>query len=421
MDDDAAARVLEILDADREELMAFTAELVARSSVTGDEGAAAEFLESWLRDNGFEVERHYCTAADLERWPVYGGEGALESRPSIIATLRSPAASDPPLAINGHIDVVPPGDEPWGDPPFAGVRSDGRICGRGSADMKAGLAAGIFAARAVRRAGLQLRFDIEVQAVIAEESGGLGTLSLLEHRGAQYSGAIVPEPTSSRIVAACGGATPFTVEVDGRAAHISIPWTGVSAFDKLVDLYAGLRELERERAERLHHPQFDALPQKAALAMGVVEAGDWRLTVPASARMLGRIGTLPFERLDDVRAEVAAALAAVAERDEWLRAHPPRLSWDGAGFSGWETDGAEPLVRAMREAAEAIGGDASPAVQTYGCDAGQFAQRGVPVVVVGPGDLEEAHAVDESVAEAEVHYVSRLIGATLARLGARRG
>lgn len=415
--DDRVRLVGELLEQERETLLDLAAALTAIPSVTGEEAAVAEFVEHWLAEHGFETDRHYAGDDDLRRWPVYGGERDLADRPSILGRLRSAAPTAAPVALNGHLDVVPVGDDPWARPPFSGRREGGRIHGRGVADMKAGIAAAMIAMAVIRRSGIELPFDVELQAVIAEESGGLGTLSLLESRGADYSAAIVLEPSSCLVVAACGGATPFTVEVDGRAAHISIPWTGASAFDALLQVYDGLKALEARRERRLDHPLFDRLPQKAALAIGVVEAGDWRLSVPASARMLGRIGTLPFERLDDVRAEVDAAIAAVAAAGDWLGIGAPRLSWDGAGFAGWETPEHSAVVRAARAAALALGGDPAPAAQTYGCDAGQFASRGVPVVVVGPGDLEQAHAVDESVAEADVVLVARIVAETLVRMG----
>jgi len=415
--DDRIRRIGELLEEQRETLLDLAAAMTAVPSVTGEEAAVATFVEGWLIEHGFETDRHYSTDDDLRRWPVYGGERDLADRPTIIGRLRSAAPTTGPVALNGHLDVVPVGDDPWRHAPFSGRREGGRIHGRGVADMKAGIAAAMIAMATIRNAGIELPFDVELQAVIAEESGGLGTLSLLEARGADYSAAMVFEPSSCLVVAACGGATPFTVEVDGRAAHISIPWTGASAFDALMQVYDGLRALEADREARLAHPLFDRLPQKAALAIGVVEAGDWRLSVPASARMLGRIGTLPFERLDDVRGEVAAAIDAVAAADGWLGIGAPRLSWDGAGFAGWETPESSPVVRAARAAALALGADPVPAAQTYGCDAGQFAARGVPVVVVGPGDLEQAHAVDESVAEDDVVLVAGIIAETLVRMG----
>lgn len=407
-----------LIAADCDELLDFAAELIAIPSVTGDEAAVAEHVERWLEREGFDTERHFCTEADLVRWPVYAAERDLATRPSIVGHLRSPGARVPPLVLNGHLDVVPPGPaELWSRDPFSGARAGGRLHGRGASDMKAGIAAALFAMRAARRTGIELPFDVQFQGVIAEESGGLGTLSLLAARDEAYSAAIVLEPSSSKVVAACGGAAPFTVSVEGQAAHISIPWTGVSALDKLIAVYQALQQLERDRAERLSHPLFDSLPQKAALAIGVVEAGEWRLTVPGSARMLGRIGALPAETIAGLRAEVAAAIESAARADEWLREHPPHLTWDGAGFAGWETPESHPLVSSMRAAAAALGGDASQAAQTYGSDAGKFADRGVPVTVIGPGDLEQAHATDESVAEDDVVYVAQLVGDTIMRLG----
>lgn len=406
-----------VLESQREELLDFVSRFVQIESVTGDEAPAAEFLEEWFRENGFDSERHVTTAEDAARWPDLS-EADLPRRPSIIGTLRAADRRAADFALNGHIDVVPSGvEEGWVHPPFGGVREGGRIWGRGTSDMKAGLAAGLFATRALRDSGIELPFDIQLQCVIAEESGGLGSLSVLTSRPGPYSGAIVAEPTSSRIASACGGAQPFTVTVEGRAAHISIPWTGVDAFEKLLIVHRALHNLEDRRERELSHPLFDLLPQKAALAIGVVEAGEWRLSLPESARLLGRLGSLPSETVSSLREAIREAVELSANGDEWLVEHRPTLSWDGPGFAGWETPSTEPLVASLVAAAGSLGGDASLTAATYGSDAGKFATRGVPVALVGPGDLNEAHTKNESVGEDDVIYVSRLIAQAIARLG----
>jgi acetylornithine deacetylase len=323
------------------------------------------------------------------------------------------------FVINGHVDVVPAGDAAkWARDPFSGAREDGLIWGRGAADMKGGLGAALFALRALRDAGVELPFNVQVQCVVAEESGGLGTLALMQ--GAPVpSAAIVLEPTECKIVTACGGATPFTLTVNGKAAHVALPWTGVSAYEKSRLVHDRLVALERERHARLGHPLFDQLPNKAPLSIGKVEAGEWRLTIPDTARLYGRVGTLPEEDLAAVRGELEAAMAGLASEDDWFRDHPVEIHWDG-DFDGWETAADSDLVAGLRASARATGADIQTACVTYGSDASAFAGMGVPVVLFGPGSIANAHCKDEYVPESEIALVSRLTALGIARFGAAR-
>jgi acetylornithine deacetylase len=406
------------LEDSAEELARFVADFVAIPSVSGSEGEAAAFVEDWLRRNGFEARRQYIDPSALERWPEYAHERDLDKRPNIVGRLASPDRRLPDLVLNGHLDVVPTGEPgKWQRSPFSGAREHGRIFGRGATDMKGGLGAGLFALRALRDAGVRLPFDVQAQCVVAEETGGLGTLSLMD--GAPLPAAvIVLEPTAGRIVTACGGAAPFTVTVAGRAAHVATPWTGVSAFDKLVQVHERLRRLEREREAVLDHPLFNRLPRKAPLSVGRVEAGDWRLTIPDEARLYGRIGTLPEENLETVRAMVRGALDELGAQDPWFRTHPATLTWDGPGFAGWEVPRDGALAASLIAAAAQLSGDTDPACVTYGTDASPFAHRSVPVALFGPGDIQEAHVKDESVAESDVSYASKVTALAISRFAA---
>ncbi|MCW2566428.1 MAG: acetylornithine deacetylase [Mycobacterium sp.] len=410
---------VDVLDKSREELLRFVSELVAIPSVTGNEGEASALVHDWLHRNGFDVRREYVDAADLERWPQCAGERDLENRPNVIGELRSAGASMGDFVINGHLDVVPTGDPAkWSRDPFSGTREDGLIWGRGSADMKGGIGAALFALRALRDAGVELPFNVQVQCVVAEESGGLGTLALM-HGAPAPSAALVLEPTECNIVTACGGATPFTLTVNGTAAHVALPWTGVSAYEKSRLVHDRLMALERERHARLTHPMFDRLPNKAPLSIGKVEAGEWRLTIPDTARLYGRVGTLPEEDLAAVRGELEAAMAGLAAEDDWFRDHPVEVHWDG-GFDGWETALDSDLVAGLRASARALDVDIPTACVTYGSDAGVFAGLGVPVALFGPGSIENAHCKDEYVPESEIALVSRLTALGIARFGATR-
>jgi acetylornithine deacetylase len=150
-------RVLAAIDEAADELVAFVAETVRARSVTGAEGEVARLYEQWLSDRGFAVKLAPVDPAFRDARPAFAGERDLAARPNVYGWLQAPTGR-PVLALNGHIDVVPAagGD---GDP-FSGEVAGGRLRGRGAADMKGGLAAGMFAAHAVRAAGVELGCDV---------------------------------------------------------------------------------------------------------------------------------------------------------------------------------------------------------------------------------------------------------------------
>ncbi|MCP5119084.1 MAG: M20/M25/M40 family metallo-hydrolase, partial [bacterium] len=195
---------------------------------------------------GFEVE--YLEAADRpEHSPQY---------PRMNVLGRKRGHSDHPLIhLNGHTDVVPAG-EGWTVDPFGGLVRDGRLCGRGSADMKAGIAAAVYAAEAVRRTGVQLEGSIEVSGTVDEESGGFAGMAWLAETGRiaarRTDYVIIPEPLNvDRICIGHRGVYWFKVKAHGKAAHGSMPFLGVSAIDQMSALLEVMRNhLSPALAER---------------------------------------------------------------------------------------------------------------------------------------------------------------------------
>lgn len=342
-------------------------------------------------------------------------EVGLEDRPNVFGWLRAAAPTVAPLVLSGHTDVVSPGPaELWDGDPFAGEVRDGRLWGRGALDMKGPICCGLLAMRALRDSGAELAFDLEMQCVIAEERGGLGTLSALETEP-EPSAVVVLEPTTGAICPASGGAVPFNVIVPGLAAHVCVPWTGASAFDHLIAVYQGLGELEARRNERLSHPLFDDLPSKIPFAVGKVSAGEWHASVPDQAVLTGRMGVLPGETKEEVRAELIAAVAAISAAHPFLAEHPATVTWDNEGFPAWETPHDSPIVQALLAGNVAGGGAGRLGAVTYGCDAGHFALAGFPTVIFGPGDIAEAHLKNESISLEELRIAARTLAVGIAR------
>lgn len=410
------AKVLGSLDHDREELMELVSAAVRTASVTGEEAAFGEFVIGWLKDAGIESRFEPVTEAFRRSIGGFETEHDLDERGNVYARLPSASAgSAPPLVVSTHLDVVPTGQRSaWTEDPFSGSRHDGKIWGRGTSDMKGNLCAALFALRALRRVGVVPQVDVHLQAVCAEESGGLGTLKALSSEPAPAA-AMVLEPTEGTVSPACAGCVHFTTTIAGRAAHAAMPWMGVSAFEEAIVVFRRLQELADDRQRSRTHPLFADFPDAAPLSVGVATAGEWRSTVPDRAQMISRLGVMPDESIDEVRQQILDAVADTATADSWLAAQPPVVTWDNAGFPGWETDRSAHVVQVLERAAIDVSGSAKLAGVTYGSDAGHFASQGIPTVQFGAGSIGHAHAPNEFIEEEAVLAAAKTVALAIAR------
>ena len=226
-----AERVLREVDAASDEVVGFAADLVRIPTVN----PPGDHYEACAHAIGDRLET--CEFA-VEYLPAVGRPEHTASHPRMnVVGSRPGAAARPLVHLDGHFDVVPAG-EGWTVDPFSGLVRDGRLYGRGSADMKAGLAAAVYAAEAVRRAGVTLTGTIEVSGTVDEESGGLAGVAWLAHQRRISSDrtdyVIIPEPLDvDRICIGHRGVYWFELTTCGRAAHGSMPFLGVSAVDHM--------------------------------------------------------------------------------------------------------------------------------------------------------------------------------------------
>ena len=347
--------------------------------------------------------------------------GLVEGRENAVGRLRGTGGGRS-LIYNGHVDVVPPDPaEEWVDAdPWSGRVADGRVWGRGASDMKSGIVAQAFAARALREAGIALRGDLILEAVVGEENMEhlLGTTACID-RGYRADAAIVSEASGPPVpLAVCPvspGAFLFTVTVEGKATHSSMRGetlapggrgerVGVSAIDRLLVVYEALRRLEQEWESTKRHPLFE--PRHFSIMPGVIRA--WPKTGPVTGGTPDRafMEVVAWAHPDDdaevVHAEVEACISRAAEADSWLAGHPPRVEWTHH-WPRSSLDPSHPIVAATARAHEQATG--RPAViRGFGAveDTTFFNAAGIPAISYGPGDLRVAHAIDESVDIEEV-------------------
>jgi succinyl-diaminopimelate desuccinylase len=333
------------------------------------------------------------------------------------AILSPPQAPGPPLVLHGHYDVVPA----FSPRQFEAREEDGRLVGRGASDMKGGLAAIVYAARACADRGVPAALVL----VPDEETGGrLGAERLAElgRIDAKAAGAIVAEPTWGTIWHASRGAVTLRVEVHGRAAHVGLHYRGSNAFTgalALVDALAPLRDGLTARRSPLDFGSDDPRAGESIMLIGGrAEGGVNFNVVPDRFGFTIDRRPNPEEDHDAARAELLAALEAV-RLPEGLD-----VTWEVLqDCAGGATPPDAPLVEAVAAAA----GRHTGARPTITCCPGVLETRvyrrlGIPAVAFGPGPIDQMHGPDEHVpianlAAAAAVYVD--VAAELAGAGFR--
>jgi acetylornithine deacetylase len=415
-DAELAEAIGRTVESRRDDAVGLLRDLVRVPSVTGEEGAVQEIVERAFRERGLSVDRWEATPEEIGPYREHVGEQkAYSERPNVVG-VRAGGGGGRSILLNAHVDTVEGGDpRAWTRDPFAGVLEGDLLYGRGSCDMKGGLVTHLAALDALADLGVELRGDVSVAATVGEENGGLGALSTVL-RGYRADAALITEPTRLRLVPAQGGSLVFRLTVSGRSAHAAVRGEGVSALEKFLPIFEDLVKLEEERNATLRHPLYEHLQNKVPINVGVVRAGNWASTVPESLAAEGRIGLIPGEEIEPFRELVADRIAAVAERDPWLKENPPKLEWFGGQFAPAEVPPDAPICEALKHAHELATGE-EPAIEgvPYGADMRLFILFGdTPCVMYGAGDVKVAHAPDEHVSITELMTATKTVACLLA-------
>ncbi|HSU35030.1 MAG TPA: ArgE/DapE family deacylase [Propionibacteriaceae bacterium] len=400
---------------DEATVVATLTELLAIPSIGGAEGEAAiqHRLAERLGDLGLDVDLWPLDLADLRQREDYPGEEVDRTTAWGLVATNQPGER-PALILEGHVDVVPIGDPAaWTSEPFRPQVSGGRVIGRGACDMKGGVAAILGAVQTVQRAGSNVP-PYAVHFVVGEEDGGLGAYATLA-RGHHGDACIIPEPTDLGLVTANAGSLTFRIEVPGLATHGSTRYAGSSAIESYLPIHRALAELERRRNARVE-PLMQGYPIPYPLSVGRVRAGDWPSSVPDLLVAEGRYGLYIEEEPSCARAQLETAVADAAERDPYLREHPPRVSWPGGQFRGGRLPAGHPFGSRLADLHRRVTGrELSPGRGvSYGSDLRLYAGAGIPTLHYGPGSPREAHGPDESVPIEEVVAVSKVLALALA-------
>jgi acetylornithine deacetylase len=342
------------------------------------EGEIADVVSAWLGERGFEIRR-------LEARP---------GRPSIVAVARG-SGDGRSLMLNGHLDTVTLAGYD-GDPLDPVVR-DGKLYGRGSYDMKSGLAALMVAG--ARAASQPHAGDIILALVADEEYASTGTAEVLRHVTADA--AIVVEPSDLMVTLAHKGFVWFDVTIEGRAAHGSRPDLGIDAIAKAGRFLVALEDLANRLAAGPEHPLLGA----ASVHASVIRGGEERSSYPAECTVAIEWRTLPGQGSASVEAELRSILDDIAADDPEFRY---RLD-PGLERSPFEADRQSRVVQStLRIVADVTGAPARIRGEPFWTDCALYAEAGIPVVLFGPAGAG-AHAATEWVSLESVEVVTRVL------------
>lgn len=406
-------KVIQWIDDNKDYVVAFLRDLIRIPSVNAcfddgeewkKEGDAQRFVAKHMESLGAEIDLWEPDAERLgekyEGHPGYFRHHKFENRPNLAATLKGTGGGKS-ILLMGHIDVVSPGSG-WDHDPFAADIVDGRMYGRGTVDMKGGIAAMVMALDAIEKSGYKLKGDACIGTIVDEESGGMGTLAFCD-RGYRADAGIMTEGTENKIAPMCRGILWGTITIPGRSGHIELPskdWReggSVDAIKKARIFLDAFDRLNEDWAKRKTHP---LLSTPCQLYVATVKAGEYCSTFANSAVMDFDIQFLPSER-DSlgggtlVMKEVEEFVAAIAQTDPWLKENPPTIHWVTNADCG-EVAVDHPFVQMCAESFKDLGYP----VEMEGCyfhtDTGWPERTGTPMINLGPGDPRVAHQDNEN-------------------------
>lgn len=423
LDDRIATDIQLAVDRLFEDEVQFLAELTSHPSTRGHEQSAQDFMQGELAARGYETDRWQIKVDDIAHLPGFSPViGDYDNAVNVVGTHRSKTRKGRSLILNGHIDVVPVGPlDMWDTPPFEPRVDNGWMYGRGAGDMKAGLAANLFALDAIRATGHVPAADVFYQSVVEEECTGNGALACLQ-RGYLADAALIPEPFSEHLCVAQIGVIWFQVHLRGIPVHVERAGSGANAIEAAIPLIAALHKLEdRWNLPQYRHHAFHDHAHALNLNVGKIAGGDWASSVPSWCMFDVRMAVFPGADLKAACAEIEDCLNTAAAENHFLRNNRPEVIYHGfqaEGYALCDHDKPEThqAISALDHAHHRVNGAALPTSPITATTDARFygLYADTPALVYGP--LSEAiHGFNERVDLESTRRVTQSIALFIAQ------
>ncbi|MFG6147107.1 acetylornithine deacetylase [Halobacillus sp. B23F22_1] len=394
------SQLLQEVNRREDELLRLLTDLVAYPTLSPparNAESAQEYVVHQLKELDFTIDS----------WDLYPGD------PIVVGTKRGRQESQAKsLIINGHLDVAAiEKNENWAYDPFECKVTKDKVFGRGVADMKGGMAGVLFAMKLLHERGIEPNGNIYFQSVVGEEVGEAGTKSCCE-RGYQADLAVVVDTSDCNIQGQGGVITgwitvesPHTFHDASRRSmtHAGGGLHGASAIEKMMKVINTLQDLEKHWAITKSSPGFP--PGSNTINPAVIEGGRHPAFVADRCRLWITVHYYPEEHYEEVIREIEDYITYAAKADPWLKDHPPQFSWGGSSmieekgeiFPAFSVDTSHNGVQRLAEAHHFIHDvPVSYSMSPTVTDGGWLSEAGIPTVLYGPGTLDQAHAVNES-------------------------
>jgi len=382
---------------DKNETISVLKKLVSIKSVNPDiEGGEGEievsnFIAEYLKKTGLEVHTQEVKDGRFNVVGILKGSGERKG-----------------LMFNGHADTV--GVRNMTIDPLKPIVENGKLYGRGSCDMKAAIAAMMVTLKAIKESSMSPKGDLIISTVVGEEFDNVGARKLVGFHFSKPLGAvIVGEPTSLRLAIKHKGYINIVIETKGKAAHGSVPEKGINAIEKMAKIIVKLDEMKETASMKSN----DLLgPPKMHTSM--IEGGREWSVIPDQCVLKVEIRTIPEYKKGDALRDLQKIIADLSSKDPNLKASTS-IFLDGEPL---DTSPNEPIVKSLAQVFEKLKGSKLPIIGApYWTEAPIFAKGfGAPTCVIGPGDIKQAHTVDEYVMTSEVVDAATIYALTAQKL-----
>lgn len=385
------------VDNNEEKIIEFLQSIIRIPSVTGEEAEIQKFIEKHLNTMELEVDVFEPSLKELKKHPAYVEEFiGYDNRPNVVGMLKG-VGGGKSLILNGHTDVIPEGaKENWVHGSWSGDIEDGKLYGRGAADMKSGVAAMTMAITAIQDLGIKLKGDVILEYVVDEELTGNGTLACVM-KGYKADAGICCETSSMKVQPASIGRIWFDIKVKGKAAGIQRKNEGVNAIDMGYFVTKAVEKFEQKRISETSHHLYPNIEGAIPCMIGMFESGTYNSAFPDACTLKGSLATVPGEDSEKVKREFEEFVINEVSSNPWLNDNQPEFIFTGYFAEPSEIPEDSPIVETLcKNYEETLKTKPIISGREGAADIRFLNQYGeTPTVIFGPGMTEQMHANNE--------------------------
>jgi acetylornithine deacetylase len=408
-------KVFKIVEDSWSEEIDFLKNLITKKSTLLHEEDMQLTMARKMKQLGLVVDTFDIDISKISTMKGYSPcDWSYRNRPIVVGTLYGKdKINGKSLVLNGHADVVSENStRHWTYDPWEGTIVGNKMYGRGSSDMKCGLAAIIYAISAITSAGINLKGDVIVQSVIEEEASGNGTLACLE-KGYVGDAVLVAECTDNKILTTSVGSLWLRVVVDGLSGHVTSGTTTTNAIEKAYEVIKAFRVLE-DKWNSTKHPAYESFDKPIRFNVGKISGGDWPSSVPSECEFHIRLAIYPDIDPLHAQKEVESFLRDYFKDDDWFSINPPKFYWYANRNAGFDVPKENPFFDVIKQNHRGIHKEEPEySTVTAGNDMRFYAlYTDIPVTMYG-GYGYNMHAANEYVDLPSIKDMTKLIAGTI--------